>query len=605
MDALGSRTLACALALTLFGMAAACGDNTPPRHGVPSIDGGEEDGDARGDVAATEMGDSGRPADGGSASDRADGSGSLDDGAADRAVSEPDGSSMGAAGDGPADAAAGSGGQSGGPGGQSGGSSDGAAGLMGDAGPADAALTPTCAITAPELGVTHPMLNGVPATEGGDRVSAIGAPYEVTFEVTTSIPDNQIVELTVDDVAAPTATTVYMAQVSSGRARFPGVTLPIDGFYEAHARCLGKDGLAGLAAPETYQVDTTAPELTVTEPHSGDFIPPSGLTDGTFQVCGGTSSADAVGLDPALGSRSANGCVAAGGSPTCFAIPATDTQGCLAVPCPGDAAFDVVVTLGDIAGNIQRTVISNVTCYSTLPSVVIVSPSSDAPTYTDPSKHLLASTAPQAFRDNAAAAGAQTDVVACSNRAGTMALFVGRKGDATLAVIGAPKVTRMAVAGDRCPAGFLFAVTYAGVTLPESLEAADMSLLTPTELRVDLVDQSSAKNSSPVVDLWVDSIAPDLLITAPIDICNSYHQSNDVYISSETVTSTARHVDLTLTNASSTQNFSSDTFTAMTFAYVVFAQGQTTLSGTVSDDAGNASLLQPNPCVVTVGSAPP
>ena len=71
MAALESRRLACALALTFFGMASACGDNTPPRHGAPSIDGGGEDGDARGDAAATETGDSGGPTDAGSASDRA------------------------------------------------------------------------------------------------------------------------------------------------------------------------------------------------------------------------------------------------------------------------------------------------------------------------------------------------------------------------------------------------------------------------------------------------------------------------------------------------------------------------------------------------------
>ena len=80
--------------------------------------------------------------------------------------------------------------------------------------------------------------------------------------------------------------------------------------------------------------------------------------------------------------------------------------------CPGDAPFDVILTLGDIAGNVQRSVIANVTCYSTLPSVLIVSPTSDAPTFTDPSRHLLAASVPQTFRDNAAAAGAQTDVVA-------------------------------------------------------------------------------------------------------------------------------------------------------------------------------------------------
>jgi hypothetical protein len=363
---------------------------------------------------------------------------------------------------------------------------------------------------------------------------------------------------------------------------------------------VAQDGHASLSATGTYQVDTTPPVFDVTEPHSGDFIPPSGLTDGTFPVCGGTSSLDAVNLDPALGPRSANGCVAAGGSPTCFPVPSTNTQGCLPVPCPGDAPFDVIVTLGDIAGNVQRTVISNVTCFSTLPSVVIVSPGSDAPTFTDPTKHLLASTAPQAFRDNAAASGAQTDIVACASRSGTIELFVGHKGDATLTSLAGPKSTRMAGAADGCPAGFPVAVTFAGVTLPESTENTDTSLLTPTELRVDLVDQSSAMNSSPVVDLWVDSIAPMLQITAPPDFCNSVHHSSDVYLSSETVVSTAPNVSLTLRNDTSTQNFDSTTFTTLTFPFVVFTQGVSHLLGDVSDDAGNESTLTPDPCIVTV-----
>jgi len=143
-------------------------------------------------------------------------------------------------------------------------------------------------------------------------------------------------------------------------------------------------------------------------------------------------------------------------------------------------------------------------------------------------------------------------------------------------------------------------VTFAGATLPESTENTDTTLLTPTELRVDLVDQSSAKNSSPLVDLWVDSIDPSLQITAPPDICNSVHHSNDVYLSSETVISTAPDVSLTLRNDTSTQNFDSTTFTTLTFPFVVFTQGVSFLTGVVNDEAGNKSTLTPNPCTVTV-----
>jgi hypothetical protein len=557
----------------------------------PGIDGDVDGAAGRGDAGTAASGVGGQAGVGNTGTAASGVGGAAGAGNTDANLDVPDGGS----GDGPGDGTS---------------SPDGDANPGDDATRSDGTDAPTapalaCAITGPHLSVTHPMLNGVPTAQGGDRVNADGAPYQVAFEVTTSLTDNQTVVLTVDDVASPTQTTVYTAQVSNGRARFPGVTLPIDGVYEAQARCLGKDGLVGLSPKETFAVDTTPPELTVSDPHSGELIPPSGLTDGTFPVCGGTTSEDAVNLDPGLGPRSANGCVAAGGTPTCFPIPSTQAAGCLPVRCPGDAPFDVVVTLGDTAGNVTRLVISNVSCFSTLPSVQIVSPISDAPPFRDPSKHLLAATQPQNFRDNAGAAGAQTDVVACANRAGTIALFVGYKGDATLVPVGAPKGTRVAVAADLCPSGFLFAVTFTGVTLPESTEAADTSLVAPTELRADLVDLSTAKNSSPVVDLWVDSVEPVMLVTEPVDICNSYHQSNDVYLSTETVTSTAPNVDLTLTNSSSTQNFSSSSFTTLIFPFVVFTQGQTTLAGTARDDAGNVSLMQPNPCVVTVGTAPP
>jgi hypothetical protein len=461
-----------------------------------------------------------------------------------------------------------------------------------------------CIISSPTITVTHPMLNGVPVAQGGDRVSAAGTPYAVAFGVTTSVPDNQTVVLTVVDEATPTLVTTYTASVSNGRANFAGVTLPVDGVYDVAARCLDKDGDVGLAGPQPYTVDTTPPDFTVTSPQSGEVIPPSGLTNGTFPVCGGTDSTDAVDLSPALGPRSMNACFAAGGSPECFPVPSSQTSGCLPVICPGDAPFNVVVTLGDIAGNITTVTVGNVSCYSTLPSVLIVAPVSDGPAFNDPSKHLLSSTAPQAFRDTDAAPGAQTNVVACANRAGTIKLFAGHKGDQTLPAISAQLVTRTAVAADNCPAGLLYAVTFAGMTLPESIQAADTSLVTPTELRADFVDLSATKNSSPLVDLWVDSVAPVLLIAAPPDICNSYHQSNDVYISTETVTSTAPNIALTLTNSVSTENYDSTTFTSLTFPQVVFTQGQNLLQGSARDDAGNVSLLQPNPCVVTVGTGP-
>jgi hypothetical protein len=199
-----------------------------------------------------------------------------------------------------------------------------------------------------------------------------------------------------------------------------------------------------------------------------------------------------------------------------------------------------------------------------------------------------------------AAAGAQTNVVACANRAGSIALFAGLAGDATLGSIAANVPTRAAAPADGCPAGFAFVAVFTNATLPESAESADTALATATALRADLTDISATKNSSPLVELWVDSVEPILLLTDPPDICGSVHQTSSVYISTETVTSTAPNVTLELRNDTSLQTFDSTTFTTMTFPFVVFAQGQTFLSGVARDDAGNASSMRPDPCVVTV-----
>ncbi|HSZ81851.1 MAG TPA: hypothetical protein VLA14_06195, partial [Polyangia bacterium] len=352
----------------------------------------------------------------------------------------------------------------------------------------------------------------------------------------------------------------------------------------------------------TFPADATPPDLVVTAPHAGDAIGPSGLTNGAFPVCGSTTSADAVGLSPALGARDANFCASVGGSPTCAAATTTGADVCVQVPCPGDATFDITVTLTDVNGNATTESIANVSCFSTLPSVNIVAPVSDAPTFSDLSKRLLAADTPQPLHDLSADAGAQTNVVACSNRAGSVVLLAGLAGD-VLGAIGTA-ATRVALPGDGCPTGFSFSATFSSVTLPESAEAADTSLLTATELRADFTDLSNTKNSSPVVDLWVDSIDPALVLTSPPDICGSTHTPNEdgAYVIFATVTATAPNVRIDLTNAMSTQTFSSTTFDmTMEFPFVVFAPGTTFETGSVRDDAGNSAGLTPSPCIVTVG----
>ena len=468
----------------------------------------------------------------------------------------------------------------------------------------DPAALPECRITSPILGPSHVALNGVPVAQGGDRATTAPMSYAVAFEVTTSVPNDQTVELAVSDASAPTKVTVYTAMVTMGKARFPAVPLLTDTTYEVAARCLDRDGDVGASETAEYPVDVTAPDLVVTQPIAGEAISPSGLSMGTFQVCGHTGASDAVNLPAALG-RSDNFCAKTSGRPTCAIAMAVDGDVCVNLPCPGEGAFDVTATLTDAAGNSQETVVPAVTCFSTLPMVHIVTPDSDVAPFADPSKRLLAASAQQALRDEKAdSPGAQTDVVVCSSRSGTITLFAGLAGDAQLGVVGAGLTTRAAVSADACLTGSSFVATFVSVTLPESAEDAQTKLVVPTELRADIVDLSGAKNSSPIVHLWVDSIAPVLLLTEPTDLCGSYHQSADVFETAETVTSTAPFVELTLTTSDFTENFISSTFTSATFPSVVFVPGETYVAGTANDAAGNVNVLQPEPCVVTVGSDP-
>jgi hypothetical protein len=313
-----------------------------------------------------------------------------------------------------------------------------------------------------------------------------------------------------------------------------------------------------------------------------------------------------VSLDAALGSRVSNYCVTVVGAPGCVPMVATGTDACVNVPCVSAAPFAISVTLTDAAGNPETKTISDVTCATTLPAVQIVSPVSDAPTFTEPGKHLLAATAAQALRDqNGAAAGAQTDVVACATRSGTATLFSGHQGDATLIKTGSAVGTRAAVPADGCPPGFGFAVTFSGVTLPESTEKADTSLLAATELRVDLTDLSGSTNGSAPLDLWVDTGAPTLTQTLPAGLCGSFHQTMTTFVTSVTVSSTGGIGSVTKADGVGMVGFSSMNFPlSLTFPALEFNQGPSVISGMIADRAGNSSTFQPNPCIVTVGVSP-
>ena len=465
---------------------------------------------------------------------------------------------------------------------------------------------PSCAVSQPTISQTHPALNGVPVAQGGDRASSNGSPYQVAFQVTTNIADNQTVSLDVDNAAAPGVITTVTAHAAGGTATFTGVPLPGDGTYEVQARCVDGNGVVGRSGKGTYPVDTLAPDLTVSKPASGAFIGPAGLTNGAFPVCGKTTATDAVGLSATLGTRQANFCVSTTGSPTCLPATAVGVDTCVNVPCPGDAPFSITVTISDAAGNPQTTVLSGITCSSSTPTVQIITPVTDAPTFTDPTRHLLAATAAQPFHDQSAVLpGAQTDVIACTSRGGTAVLSAGHTGDAPLVQVGASVATTAATMTDGCPTGLGFVARFPGVTLPESVETATGALATATELRVDVTDASSTMGSSVPLDLWVDSTAPTIALASPANLCGSFHQAFATFDTDIAFTTDTSNVTATITNAGTTDTLTSPTFAAgtATFSAVSLAVGQNSVAAVAKDAAGNATAT-PLPCDVTVGVAP-
>jgi len=464
---------------------------------------------------------------------------------------------------------------------------------------------PTCTINKPALTTVHPALNGVPAAQGGDRASADGAAYQVAFSVDTDIEDGQPVKLTVMRSAVLSQQTVLTTTAMSGHAVFAGVPLSPDANYDVQAACTNKAGAIGYSAsPAVYPVDTAPPDLTISSPANDAFMGPTMLTNGAFKVCAKTTSPDATTVNLPAGTK--NLCVAIGNAacanPTAVTATATDT--CVDVPCPGSAPFDINVTLSDAAGNATKKTITNVACASTLPGVQIISPSNDGstPAFSDPAKRLLSASSSNTLKDQVAGTlGAQWTVVACANKAGMAALYGGQQG-ATLTAIGAPVATVAATASDNCPAGYGFVAKFSAATLPESAEDATGKLMTPTELRVDVTDVTTALGSSPVVDLWVDSIAPT--VGAPA-ICNTLIQTATTSTQDVTLISTSDNLTLTVASSVGTMDYTPASYVAgvLRFNAVPFPPGQDTVTGTGTDAAGNVAGI-PQPCVVTVGTPP-
>ena len=488
---------------------------------------------------------------------------------------------------------------------------------------------PECEITLPDITATHPKLNGVPVAEGGDRVSAAGSPYQVAFEVSTTVADGQPVILNVDGTVSAVS-----ANAVGGVASFPGVTLSPDGDHTVIARCVPKVGIEGRSTQTTYAVDTQAPPLSakkvkenaaITDLQDGDHWNPEDdadpATDGLqIRVCGTTdsaSAADALDLPASLGAGQQNFCVAVGtSSPTC--TPATtggaDTAGdgaCVNIECPGGGPFDLTLTLRDDAGNPTVKTIQGVSCASELPQVQFQDPVGDGAPWTDINKRILAaSMAGQVTRvdKDGSTTGAQYDVVGCTNAStGSARLLAGVEGAAATEI---GQGTVELDAGGVCNgSGFTHIVRFSDVTLPGSQEATDGTLVHPTELTFEVTNESNATGSAKI-QIWVDSKLPTLTPTDPIPLCGAVYQSataitKDIYLGA-----TALPVTLQVTSQGGTsQSFTESTYflpDRVRFAALPLPLGVNELQISSTEPSGNRTTIPTagGSCTVTVGNPP-
>ena len=463
---------------------------------------------------------------------------------------------------------------------------------------------PTCTITKPVISATHIALNGVLVANGGDRASAAGSPYQVEFDVMTNVEDGQPVTLNITNPTAGTGISVVSGTAVGGLVKFAGVTLVPDGNYTIEALCTNKAGAVGRSTKGMYPVDSTPPALTISSPPDGKFFAPGDLTNGAFQVCARTADKDAT-SDTAKNLSVAVGTGSPDPNSGYAAITATDTDTCVSVACTSSTPVNLTVTLKDAAGNSTVKTLSNISCATSLPGVQIVSPVGDTSPFNDISKHLLASTSGNTLRDqDATKLGAQWTVVACADKAGKGTLYAGAMGT-TLAAAAGPIDSVPAGAGDNCPAGYSNVVRFVAATLPDSQENADETLALPTELRVDVTTPTSATGMSSVVDLWVDSSAPNIQPYLPNPLCGLIHQSATDWTTIVQLVSTTAAVTLVVNSPNGSISYPTATRMSLfnTFPSVAFALGVNQVTATGSDVAGNVGVLT-SPCTVTVGTPP-
>ncbi len=479
------------------------------------------------------------------------------------------------------------------------------------AGPTDVVVVAACQISKP----TRTVLNGIPVAMGGDRVSAVGSPFQVAFEVITRAEDRQpvVLEITPRGGMATQVTSMAMA----GLAAFTGVTLAPDGAFDVEAICTPKAGPVTRSPKVSLTVDSKDPALTVTSPDDGATFGPDMVPGGKLKICASTVDADAVDLPATAAAMGQNLCAAIGmATPICAKVMkdmvGMGGNGCVEIACPGGAPFDLNVSLADQAGNRTTRVVKMISCASKLPSVQIVAPAGDMAPFADKAKHLLAAGAAQAFKDlDPAKEGAQTNVVACVDQPGIKArLLVGSGG--SLSVVGAEVSAVAAVAADGCPMGLGFVAKWNAATLPESLMDQEGQLVAPTQIRVD-VGEGVGLGSSPVSALWIDSAAPSVRPWNPNPLCGVEQASlPGDWVTDLALASTTRTLVVDVVNDAKTVSYAVVGYASgianvgdMTTKKVSFKPGVNQVNVKATDPAGNPAILGLMAgCQVIVGPQP-
>ena len=234
------------------------------------------------------------------------------------------------------------------------------------------------------------------------------------------------------------------------------------------------------------------------------------------------------------------------------AVTATGTDTCVNVTCTSSTPIDLTVTLKDAAGNPTVKTISQIACATTLPGVQIVSPHSEttatirrlqrsdpAPAGGDLGEHAARIRTPSRPAPSGRSSPAPTRPARATLFGGTMGGNPQRDRRA------APTIA--AVSADGCPNGYSQRRQVHRRHAARTARRTPTRLLaSPTELRVDVTTPASATGSSPPVDLWVDSSAPNIQPYLPNPLCGLIHQGDD-RLDDDGPAACRRHPAVTLT----------------------------------------------------------